>query len=100
MNDKQSEIRERYLAGWQARMNPHEVGEKEREIRARRLNIGIALGAGIGLAIGAGFGIVIGNLALGIGFGLSLGVAFGLIIGNKQTRTGQESSMTDDGDGA
>jgi F0F1-type ATP synthase assembly protein I len=99
VSDKHSEIRERYLTGWRARMNHREADDKQRETSERHVGTGIALGAGFGVAIGAGLGAAFGNLALGIGLGICLGTALGIvlgsIVGKKHTKAMQESSDTD-----
>lgn len=94
MDDKQSEIRKRYLARWQARMNPNEMEDKQREIRERHLGIGVALGSGFGVAIGAGAGVAFGNLSWGVGFGLCIGAGIGIALGaargNKHASVGPQ----------
>ena len=104
MIEKQSDSRERYLAGWNARMNPHEVEDKQREIRDHHLGIGVALGSGFGLAIGAGVGVAFGNLSWGIGFGLCIGAGMGIALGaargNKHAKAAAESSHTNGGGSA
>ena len=62
------------------------MDDKQSEIRERYLGIGVAVGSGSGVASGAGLGVAFGNLALGIGFGIAVGVAVGLIFGNKYAR--------------
>jgi hypothetical protein len=103
VDDKQSEIRRSYLAGWQARMNPHEVEDKQRDIREHHLGIGVALGSGFGLAIGAGVEVAFGNLSWSIGFGLcisaGIGIALGAARGNKHAKAAAESLHTN-GDGS
>jgi hypothetical protein len=58
------------------------VDDKQSEIRQRYLGTGVAFGSAFGVAIGAGFGVAFGNLALGIGLGISLGVALGIAVGS------------------
>lgn len=93
MNGKQSDSRERYLAGWDARMKPFEVEDKQREIREHHLGIGVALGSGLGMAVGAGLGAASGDVSWGIGFGLcigaGIGIAFGAARGNKHAKAGR-----------
>ena len=88
--EKQSEIRERFLSGWQSRMRSDEVEDKQREIREHHLGIGVALGLGLGVAIGAGVGVAFGSLPWGIGLGLcigtSIGIALGTFRGNKHAK--------------
>ncbi|HEY0683643.1 MAG TPA: hypothetical protein VGD45_15025 [Steroidobacter sp.] len=84
MGDNQTETRERFLAAWRARMNYHDMEDKQREIREHSLGNGVALGSGLGLAIGAGFGAALGNLAWGIGIGLSIGAGIGIALGAAQ----------------
>jgi F0F1-type ATP synthase assembly protein I len=104
VNDKKSETRERFLAGWRARMNHHEVEDKQREIREHYLGTGVALGSGLGLAIGAGLGVAFGNLAWGVGVGLSIGTGIGIALGaargNKSAKAVQEPSNTGDSSSA
>lgn len=75
------------------------MDERQREIRERYLGIGLALGAGFGLAIGAGLGVALGNLALGIGIGIPIGtgvgIALGLVQGNKHAKAVPESWRRD-----
>jgi hypothetical protein len=98
VDDKQSEIRKRYLIGWQTRMNHHEADDKQGALRERYVGIGVTLGSGFGVAIGAGLGVAFGNLALGIGLGISLGVGLGIavgsILGSKHAKAMQEPSET------
>jgi hypothetical protein len=82
VNEKQSGHRERYLAGWDARMNHRDVDDRQSAIREHHLGVGVASGAGFGLAIGAGLGGAFGSLAAGIGFGIGLGVCLGIAIGS------------------
>jgi hypothetical protein len=100
VDDKQSTIRRRYLTGWQARMNPRELDDKRSEIHERYLGIGVALGSSAGVAIGAGLGVALGNLSLGIGLcislGVGLGIAVGSMLGDKHAKATQEQSKTAD----
>lgn len=95
MDDKKSEIRERY----RSRRPRISASHKQGEIREHYLGNGVALGSGFGVAIGAGFGVAFGNLALGIGFGICLGTALGIVVGsilgNKHAKAVQEPSDTD-----
>jgi hypothetical protein len=104
VDDRQGETRKRYLAGWQARMNPDEVEDKQREIREHHLGVVVALGSGFGVAIGAGVGVAFGNLSWGIGFGLcigaGLGIALGAARGNTHAKAAAESSHTNSDGGA
>lgn len=67
------------------------MDDKQREIRQRYLGIGIVLG----VAIGTGLGVALDNLALGIGLGVALGVVLGGIVGNKHAKAAQGPSHTD-----
>jgi hypothetical protein len=102
VDEKQRDTRERYLAGWDARMNRHEVDDRRRAIREHRLSVGTALGAGFGVAAGAGLGGAFGSLAAGIGFGVAVGVCLGIAVasalGNKQRKVLQEPSDTSGSD--
>jgi hypothetical protein len=75
------------------------VDDKQSEVRERYLGIGVAWGSALGVAIGAGLGVAFGNLASGIGLGIclgtALGVAVGSILGNKHAKAVQEPSDTD-----
>ena len=99
MDKKQSDTRERYLAGWDARMNRHEVDDRQGAVREHHLGVGMALGAGFGVAVGAGLGAAFGNLAAGIGFGIAMGVCLGIAVGsalgNKHAKALQEPWETD-----
>ena len=82
MNEQQSDFRDRYLAGWDARMKRHWMDGEERGDREHRFGVGMGLGAGFGLAVGAGLGAAIGTLSTGIGLGLAMGVCLGIAIGS------------------
>lgn len=90
MGDNLTEFRERHGRQYLPRFFPGETDDKQREIRERYLGIGIALGAGFGVAVGAGLAVVLGNLALGIALGLcfggALGIAVGSILGDKRAK--------------
>jgi hypothetical protein len=86
VDDTQRENRERYLSGWQARMNHPEVDNEQNETRERSMGSGIAFGTALGVAIGGGFGVAFGNLALGMALGIALGVAVGLILATSTPR--------------
>jgi hypothetical protein len=98
--DKLTEIRERH-GRQHPRLFSGRVDEKQSEIRERYLSNG-ALGAGSGLAIGAGFGVAVGNLAWGIGLGIcigtGLGIALGSSLGNKHAKAAQEPDTDGSGD--
>ena len=98
MNDKLSEIRERYGRQYFPRFFSGEVDDKQSEIRERYLGIGVAWGSTLGVAIGAGFGVGLGNLALGIGIGIAIGtgigISLGAVLGNKQAKAAPGSSHT------
>lgn len=92
MDEKQTELRDRYGRQHLPRLFPSEgAGDKQHEVRDRSVGIGVALGAAFGMALGAGLGVVLGNLAWGIGIGLSVGtgvgIAIGVALGNKPFRT-------------
>ena len=75
------------------------MNDKRSEIRERYLGYGVALGSSLGVAIGAGLGVAFGNVALGIGLcislGVGLGIVFGSILGNKHAKAVQGPSDTD-----
>lgn len=97
MDEKQSEVRERY----RSRRQRSSESRKQGKIREYYLSNGVALGLGFGVAIGAGFGIAFGNLPLGVGFGICLGTTLGIVVGsilgNKHAKVAQEPSDTDGG---
>lgn len=99
MEDKLREIRERYGRQYLPRFFSGGADDKQSEIRERYLSIGIALGTGLGVAIGAGLGVALGNMASGIGLGIclgtGLGIAVGSSLGNKHAKAVQEPSDTD-----
>ena len=99
MDDKQSEIRERYGRRHLPRLFSARVDDKQSEIRERYLGMGVAWGSALGVAIGAGFGVALGNLAWGIGLGICLGTASGVAVGsslgNKHAKAAQEPSDVD-----
>lgn len=101
MDDKQSEIRERYGRQYLPRLFSGGMDDKQSEIRERYLGVGVALGSAFGVAIGAGLGVAVGYLALGVGFGIcvgtALGVAVGSSLGHKHANAVQEPSDTDGG---
>lgn len=84
-------------------MNPHEVEDKQRDIREHHLGVGVAWGSGFGLAIGAGVGVAFGNLSWGIGFGLCIGAGIGIALGaargNKHAAEAAAESSRRNGDG-
>ncbi len=96
MDDKQSEIRERFLAGWDARVNPREVNGEQSGIGDRQVGIGMAWGTSLGVVMGATLGVAFGDLAFGIGIGLcvgtGIGIAFGVARRSKYTRAAAESA--------
>lgn len=98
MNDKLTEMRERYGRRYLPRFFSGGVDDKQSEIRERYLGIGVAWGSALGVAIGAGFGIALGNLALGIASGIAIGtgigIALGAVLGNKHAKAAPESSHT------
>jgi len=103
VDEKQSVTRERYLAGWQERMNRHEVNDRQKAIREHHLGVGVAFGAGFGVAMGASLGGAFGNLAAGVGFGIALGVCLGIAVGaavGVERANEQERSDTDGGNHA
>ena len=82
MNNKRSDMRERYGRQHLPRLFRERADDTQSEIRERNSSMGLVVGCGLGIVIGAGFGIASGNLASGIGFGVSVGVALGLAIGS------------------
>lgn len=98
MDDKLSEIRERYGRQHLPRLFSGGVDDKQSKVRERYLGIGVAWGSALGVAIGAGFGVALGNLALGIGIGIAMGtgigIALGAALGNKHAKAAPESSHT------
>jgi hypothetical protein len=99
VDDKLSEIRERYARQHLPRLFSGEVDDKQSEIRERYLGVGVAWGSALGVAIGAGFGVALGNLAWGIGLGIclgaGLGIAVGSSLGDKHAKAVQRPSDTD-----
>ena len=97
--DKLTEIRERHGRQHLPRLFSGGMDEKQSEIRERYLGIGVALGAGFGLAMGAGLGVAFGNLASGIGIGICLGTGLGIAVasslGSKHAKRTQEPLDTD-----
>jgi hypothetical protein len=75
------------------------MDDKQSEIRERYLGVGVAWGSALGVAIGAGFGVALGNLAWGIGLGVclgaGLGIAVGSSLGDKHAKAVQQPSDTD-----
>lgn len=64
MDDKLSELRERYARQHLPRFFSGGVDDKQSEIREHYLGVGVALGTAVGVALGAGLGVAFGNLAL------------------------------------
>jgi hypothetical protein len=88
MDDRLTELRERYGRQYLPRLFANSTDDTPSEIRERYIGFGIAVGGGSGLAIGAGVGVAIfGNVALGIGFGLCVGTCLGIAIGSSLGNT-------------
>jgi hypothetical protein len=96
VDDKLTESRERYGRQHLPRLFSGDADDKQSEIRERYLGIGVAMGSAFGLAIGAGFGVALGNLAWGIGFGLCIGTGIGIALGaawgNRQAKAMRKPS--------
>jgi len=84
MNNKRSDMRERYGRQHLPRLFRETVDDSQSEIRERNSGMGLVVGCGLGIVIGAGFGVASGNLASGIGFGVGIGVALGLAFGSSR----------------
>ena len=100
--DKLTEMRERHGRQHLPRLFSGRVDEKQKEIRERYLGSGVALGAASGLALGAGLGVAVGNLPWGIGLGICLGTGLGIVVGsrlgNKHAKAVHEPDRDGSGD--